>query len=286
MVKLSELPFGLHNDISNKDYHDDRTFVSSSGLKLMYKNPRAFYNTYVKNEVEAIASAPLDFGSYVHSLILEPEKTDSEFAIFEEGMRRGKKWDEFAEANKDKTILSATQKNDALQLLNSFKNTNVIYGDKDNEREVPISSFIQNGVAEQSLIMPHTDDRNEVTIPCKVRFDYRREYETFGSIFDIKTTSEHADDKEQVEKICASWGYDVSAALYVDMVTTFTNKPHDFYFIFLSKKNNGCSIFKASEQMLERGREKYSVGMRKLYEARRSGIYFRNIIEEIRSVDL
>ena len=38
----------------------------------------------------------LNIGSYVHSLILEPEKTEEEFVIYS-GTRRGKDWEAFSE---------------------------------------------------------------------------------------------------------------------------------------------------------------------------------------------
>ena len=41
------LKLGFNEDISNDDYHNDREFVSSSGLKLMLKDPRKFYKNYV-----------------------------------------------------------------------------------------------------------------------------------------------------------------------------------------------------------------------------------------------
>ena len=50
----------------------------------------------------------------------------------------------------------------------------------------------------------------------------------------------------------------------MDLVSQETKKPHDFYFIFISKKTCETKIFKASEAMLERGRVKYLKAIVKL----------------------
>lgn len=266
-------------NLNNKEYHDDRNFLSSSGLKLMFKNPRLFYKTYVENSEpnNGSNSAAFEFGSYVHSLILEPHLTDEEFAIFD-GMRRGKAWDEFKALNENKTIIGKKQAEDANELVNNFKNTSIFVGSPENEKEVSLSSFFSNGKAEESLM--HEIDN----LPVKVRFDYRKEWETHGSIYDLKTSSEYCDDIEKVEKICSMYSYDISAALYVDCASQFTGKVHDFYFVFMSKADNQSYMYKASEQMIEEGRRKYKEAIKKLHEARSTGIYYRNRIQELRGV--
>lgn len=278
---MTKLKLGFNKDIDNQTYHDDREYVSSSGLKLFLKNPRAYYKSYVLNQdQEQINQSALDFGSYIHCRILEPHLLDKEFAVFTGHMRRGKVWEEFEEDNKDKIIITKSQKNSADELLENFENATVILGQKEIEKEVPVSSFFLHGNAEETLC-------HEIGgIKVKTRFDYRKEFEDFGSINDIKTTNEYVDTKEQVEKICAKWGYDISAALYVDVATEVTGKPHDFYFCFISKKDGDCRLYRASEQMLQLGREKYLKAIEGLSKARKTGVYYENRIEEINSIEL
>ena len=74
---------GINPYISNDDYHADREFISSSGIKLIRSNPRDFYKRYVLNEdSDSKNSSALDFGNYVHSLVLEPETVVEQYAIF------------------------------------------------------------------------------------------------------------------------------------------------------------------------------------------------------------
>jgi hypothetical protein len=84
-----------------------------------------------------------------------------------------------------------------------------------------------------------------------------------------------------VEKVCKTFGYDVSAALYVDAVEKETGIKHDFYFTFLSKSDMGVTIWKASEQMLQRGRLKYKKALAKLKRARKLDLWVEVGIEEI-----
>ena len=45
-----KLSLGVNKNITNQDYHDDREFISSSGLKLLAKDPKKFHKVYVLGE--------------------------------------------------------------------------------------------------------------------------------------------------------------------------------------------------------------------------------------------
>jgi hypothetical protein len=269
---------GINKEMSNEDYHGDREYVSSSGLKLMFKNPREFHAQYVLGDFSNSPSgASLDFGSYIHSLILEPHLTDSEFAIYEGNRRQGKVWEEFKVKNMDKTILLRMQANKAANLMEKYNAAKIIIDHPERgTEEVPISSFFVDGAAEETF-------GAEIDgVKVKVRTDYRKEWENFGSINDVKTTSEDSLSIENIEKICARWSYDISAALYCDVLEIVTGKPHDFYFLFISTNSGKMEIVKASKQMLENGRRKYREAIRRLKIARTTGVYFENKIHEVK----
>lgn len=275
MKRKSTLKEGFNEGFNNEEYHADRQYKSSSALKLILKDPRQYYKTYVLNEPQDMNKAALSIGSYVHTRILEPHLVEEEYTIFT-GVKRGAAWEEFKEKNEGKTILSSSQKALADSMISEFEKSTILLGNADNEKEVYISSFFEHGTPEETLC-GYIDD-----YPIKVRFDYRKEFEDFGSINDLKTTASPMGTLEEVEDICNYWDYDISAALYVDMVTQATGKPHDFYFVFISKKNYETKIFKASEGMLERGRQKYKKAIAKLKECEKTGVYFENTIQELR----
>ena len=276
---MSLLTEGINKEMSNADYHGDREYVSSSGLKLMFKQPREFYNQYVLGDFTNSPSGPsLDFGSYVHSLILEPHKTDEEFAIFPGFKRQGKEWESFQAENLSKTILSKTYKAKADEIMNVYKDKFVTIDHPERgTEEVPMCTFFEGGKAEETFA-------TEIDgIKVKVRTDYRKEWGKFGSINDVKTAGEEYLTIENIEKICVRWSYDVSTALYIDVVTKVTGKSHDFFFLFISTITGKMELVKASEQMIENGRRKYKEAIRRLKIARETGVYFKNEIPEIKS---
>lgn len=278
MKKLTKLVEGFNFDISNEDYHAGRTFSSSSALKLILKNPREYHRKYVMNEQDSMSSDALSMGSYVHTRILEPHLLNSEYALWTGSRRSGTAWEKFKEENEGKTIITASQKSTADAMIKEFETTKVILGNYGNEKEVSISSFFTGGEAEETLCGYLNN------FPVKTRFDYRKQFADFGSINDLKTTNIPLKNAtvEDVQEICDYWMYELSAALYVDLAEQYTKIPHDFYFCFLSKKDYGTRIFKASEEMLERGRKMYQEAIELLKEANATGVYFKNTIEELK----
>lgn len=273
------LKLGLNDYISNEEYHDDREYISSSGLKTILNDARKYYKEYVLDEKINSSNAAFDFGSYVHCAILEPDKLDAEFAIFDGVQKRGKAYEQCIQENEGKTVISRAQAAQANNLIKAFNDAKVVIGQQGHDKEVEVSSFYRGGYAEQTCTAQIDG------IKVKVRSDYRKEFEDFGSINDIKTTGDNIDTAKRAERVCSIYDYDLSAALYVDIFTMVTGKPHDFYFTFLSKNNGECRMYKASEQMLEEGRKKYKEAIQKLKEARKSGIYYVNRIEEINSLE-
>lgn len=273
-----KLVTGFNNKCSNEQYHGDREYKSSSALKMILKDPRQYYKNYVLNEPQNFNSDALSVGSFTHTRILEPHLVEEEYTIFTGARRSGDAWKKFKANAGDKTIITSSQKRLVDDMLFSYEKASVTLGNADNEKEVMISSFFNEGFAEETLC-------GEINgYKVKTRFDYRKEFDDFGSINDLKTTATALDSAtlEDVEEICAYWGYDVSAALYSDLAEQETGKPHDFYFIFISKKDHVTKIFKASEEMLQRGRDKYLLAIETLKECEVSGIYFENKIQELR----
>ena len=248
------------NKCDNEHYHKDREYKSSSTLKLFLKDPREYYKKYVEGlpRPEEMFKSAYDFGSYMHSLILEPEKTLLEFAVYKGATRRGKAYEEFKAVNKGKTIITESQAQSAISLFHLFN------------EHVDTTGLIQGGVAEQTLCVELEG------MPIKVRADYIKE----GLIVDLKTTSDPV-DKFNAAKTIIRFDYDLSAALYVDAFKKHTGKDHDFIFAFLNKQNGDVGILKASKDLIENGRKKYKTAIKNLAKAEKSGVYFKEGIQEV-----
>jgi hypothetical protein len=272
MTKFKLIP-GVNPACSNDDYHADREYLSSSSLKMIVKDPKAFYDTYILNkEPENQNKAAFALGSYLHAVILEPHTVETDFAVFTGKQRRGKDWISFEEENKNKTIITGSQKGVCDSLIKNYESTILKLGEKD----VPVASFFKKGIAEETMC---AEIRG---VKIKVRTDYRRCDDKYQSITDVKSTGAIISTREQAEEVCAMWDYDLSAALYCDVAEIVTGESHNFYFCFLSKKNGEVKVYKASEEMLQRGRDKYMAGINRIIEARETNVWFTNRVEELR----
>lgn len=255
---------GFHNDMDNNDYHGDVTHLSSSSLKMLLKDPRGFHKKYIlkEKEVEQINSNFI-FGSYLHTLVLEPHKAADEYAIYHKNFKRGKEYDEFRAENPGKEVITSVQADKAQEMLETFKN---------NKDAVQL---ISGGVAEQSLFT----DLDGVGI--KVRPDYLYTDVYSGYIVDLKTTSERL-DRAALMKVVAKYDYDLSAALYVDAYKQALGMDFNFYFVFMSKAEPAQTIaIKASKQLLENGRRKVNYAIKKYKKCLETGIWFKEGIEEL-----
>lgn len=245
-----------YNDIPGDLYHEDREFISSSGLKLLLKDPRTFYKKYVKQEKDDGPRADhFGFGSYVHTLVLEPHLVDVEYGIYE-GVKRGKKWEAWQDENPGKIAITPSQKQQAFYMVQEFNKNHWA-------KELCI-----DGEAEKTLCL----EMNGVKV--KVRADYLQG----NRIVDLKTTA-YGCSLEEVQAATLKWDYDLSAALYVDAYSQFTGNQHDFYFIYLSKQYNSCEVWKASEQLLENGRKKYKEAIETLKSNRETGRWYNRGIQ-------
>jgi hypothetical protein len=227
-----KLELGIIRDLPNKDYHGDREYLSSSGLKLLLKDPKEFHKKYILNQDERKESNAFDEGSYAHSLILEPHKIEEEYRFFPGFSKRGKEWDEFKESHKGFYILSKAQKVRTEDLVQGYHNNEV-------------AKTLMIGTDKELTCLVEIDG-----VKIKVRADAI--HLDAGYIVDVKTTgfsAEHGSFKMTIKQ----FGYDLSAALYSMAFSKHLNKPFDFYFLVLSKQDGACEVFKTSRETMENG---------------------------------
>ncbi len=73
---------GIYKNLSIEEYHNDRSAVSRSGLWEFKKAPLKYWNAYLNPEREPKKNTPdMIFGSAFHTLVLEPDKFNKEYAI-------------------------------------------------------------------------------------------------------------------------------------------------------------------------------------------------------------
>ena len=241
---MSEIKKGLIKDLPNEQYHADLTHLSSSNLKLLNGNAadlQKFYDTRIlKLPADKRSSSAFDIGSYLHSLILEPHLTDSEFAFYKgaqrrnkEGeeytsyIRRGKEFEFFKSRNEGKTVLGMDQK-EGLDALYQLYLSNPAAVD-----------ILAGGDSEVSLF---GDIKGVKTKVRADKLNIERRY-----IVDIKTTSFDI-TQEAFKETMLKWGYPFSSAMYLRMFEEFLGFKLDFYYVVIGKEQKGCEVFKLSDK--------------------------------------
>lgn len=252
---------------SNAEYHANRTHLSSSQLKLILKDPGQFHQEVVLGlKPPQEEKAAFTEGSFVHTLILEPDKVTSDYAVFP-GMRRaGKEYEKFKEDNVGKTIITVPQVQRCEKLFASFK------------KHPMAMELIKNGQAEESYVAELQG------IPCKARVDY---IVSNRYIVDVKTTSMPS-DVELFRQTVSQYGYDLSAALYKQIAEVSSEVKtndfpihsygyrYDFYWLVLSKTDYQCHVYKASQKTMQQGQIQVAKALNLYKKCTESGIWELN----------
>lgn len=197
MNAYTQLPQAqLIEKMSNEEYHARPEF-SSSQLKDMLRSGAHFYSNYILKEVERESKTAMDFGTLAHTLFLEPDQFEAEFAVLPEDapkrptetMLKAKNpspetlgriafWENFEAEHAGKIIISAEQLVGAKRIAENLKMLSS-YADMQNNY----------GMAEASIFF--TDP--EYQLELRVRPDYHiapcSDFPN-GLILDVKTTTD------------------------------------------------------------------------------------------------
>lgn len=236
--------------MSNADYHA-HTSLSSSAVKVFNRSPLHYWQAYLNpaREVEE-TKASMTLGSLVHTLFLEPDEYNAEYAILPDDINKRTKegkaaFAAFEEANVGKCLITNEQLDCAQNMVSSLV-------------QHPVVNILDGhvGIVEASIF--YADP--ETGVECRVRPDWcLPPCEAFpnGLIIDLKTT----DDARPAAfaRTCANFGYDLSAAMYIDgfQLHYRTADAPDFLFLVVERDAPyAVACYQASYDMLNHGRNK------------------------------
>jgi len=230
--------------------------VNWSTLKSMRRSPLQYLHDL---SVEREDTTGFIFGGGAHCMILEPEKFDAEYAVFDGPTRRGKAWDAFAEANADRRILKVSEYEAVVAVRDAVM------------RHPLAKQHLTGGVAEQKLewIDPATG------LACKGLVDYvtRRAY------VDLKTTGDI--DLRKFGALAARMGYHGQLAFYGAGLRATTGATRDAYIIAVEKDApHDVGVFKLSKEDLTAGTDECAQLMARVAECRASGVWPGRYVEE------
>ena len=242
---------GIYRDVPNEIYHGDRTAISSSGLKLILQSPAHFV---ARQEQPEESTAAMDFGSALHSALLEPVKYLESYVAKPELDRRTKEGKAMA-ASIDAALSDKIKINPALMAgINAM-----VASAKRHPRVVEMLSV---GEAEVSYLW-----KDETTgILCKCRPDWLND----DAIWDLKSCLDAS--PSGFSRACAKYGYHISAALYVEGVRRLTGKNLPFRFVASEKDAPyAVAVYEASEAFLRSGRRLVRQALDRLQACRKTG---------------
>ncbi|EPS6961191.1 RecE family exodeoxyribonuclease [Klebsiella aerogenes] len=305
---------GRYEGVPNEVYHAangiSSTQVKDARISLMY-----FHGRHVEKTIARESTDALTFGSLIHTLGLEPEKFEAEFAVFP-GIPAGAFTNTdtlkafIREYNVDKPKaeqLKLTGKKEELQEAIRAVNPDAIFADEfeqewnESNRDKTIISATQLAHAkaiQQALfnhptagkLLTHPSRAIEVSyfgideetgLEVRVRPDLEIDMGGLRIGGDLKSITVGKIKQEalraRLHREIIDRDYHLSAAMYCD-VATFDQ----FYWIFVNKDENyhWIAIIEASEELLELGMLEYRKAMRAIAHGFDSGEWPAPITED------
>lgn len=239
---------GIHLDLPNADYHADTDYLSSTVLK------RALPERYK----DGGSQDALDFGTLFHAVVLEPEKVDGiatelGYVVLDaEEVGLTTKGEKSANPTSTAAWKSAVAdvERSGLRVMPAAKWTEWVsraeaMRDAVAAHEHAAALLLGDGVSEASLFWRPDEGPGH-----KARFDRLLD----GCGVDLKsTTSQPGEDA--LTKTVINYGYDLSAAHYLEVAAGLDLDVTAFWLVFVSKEPpHYVTVCNLSDDFLTRGR--------------------------------
>jgi ATP-dependent exoDNAse (exonuclease V) beta subunit len=242
---------------SDQEYHDTKDHISKSGLTEIKVSP-AHYKDPEKTEEESDA---LIFGSAYHKYILEPDKFEKEYYIFDDSAiyavlidkgftspRSTKEYKKWAESEMRVIGERKLLKKDSFERIKAMK-----------ERlfQHPYAKMLlSNGRAEIAYMGQIETEAG--TINVKFKPDYIKDVKHV--VVDLKTTKDAS--KKGFPREAAEHDYHIQASLYADLMSKVEGENRDFTFVFIAQEKKrpfAFNIFEAGPKFIAQGRYEYEM---------------------------
>lgn len=257
--------------IDDTAYHRDFQGASSTALKKLLRSP-AHYQAYLK--APDVDSEARRFGRAVHALLLERPLFLEKFAVWADGRRAGKKYDEFCALQAGKTILNESEYNRAMEAALALRQCPdfPLLGDwldgagaSDPAESVPaarteFSIFWQEAVGE--------GDEAGVVL-CKARVDAHSPPPYHISV-DVKTTDDVREEAFMHQFMRLD--YDLQAAHYCAGLRAFYGEEYQFLFAAVeSQEPFATRIFELDKDVFSSGVKKRETALKRLVQCQHTG---------------
>ena len=233
---------GLY-EVDNETYHNGqgwKSIIGSSGIKKLLRSPLHYITPDEKD------STALNFGSAYHLRILQPE-------LYIEQVKAAPKCDK--RTKEGKTVLEQSQAESAGKLIITQAEAEALDGmaERMNKCETAKMILKNPGFFERSALFEDPTFK----FLGKVRPDF--DIPSLGVIVDLKSTRDAGMDA--FSRSCGTYGYDVSAAWYVDGMRLATGIEYDT-FIFVAQEKTppyAVAVYQADAEFIGIGRQKCDI---------------------------
>jgi len=228
-------------NLPNSQYHQSEG-VSKSGVMLLLRSPQHYRAAY---ETSREPTPAMLLGSLVHTLVLEPEKFESEYAIAPQVDKRTKagkaEWESFDAACGEKAIVTPAQLEQAQAMAAAV-------------RFHQFAGPALTGIEAEHSFYWH-DAESGVLAKC--RPDAIKTVASGLVLLDLKTTDDAS--PQAFAKTCAAHGYHVSAAMSMDGVEAVTGqRPLSYRFVVIERNPPyGIAVYELEDQAVSFGRMLY-----------------------------
>lgn len=254
-------------NLPNDEYHA-MPELSSSQIKDVLRTPAHFYAKHMAVDKKTNAPTPnMLLGTVVHSLLLEPDRFDSEYVISQKFDRRTKlgKVDaaEFEAVNADKVVIDEAIYSEAKQITAQLA-----------KHSVSKLLRLPDMIAEASIF--YSDEATG--LDCRIRPDFHLPpCDAFpnGLIVDLKTTDNAS--YHSFNRTIINFGYHISAAMYCDGFMAYykTTEPPPFIWLIGERDAPYAVIaYQPNFETMQKGYEKFSEAMQLINECMQTNDWY------------
>lgn len=260
-------------DVPEHVYHADKESISQSMLKTFMRSPPEYAARYVTRTLPPTPpSAAMQFGSLVHVLLLEPDRSGGDIVVMPEGLNLKRK--------ADREIRDG--------LIDALKPGQLLVSPDDYARaKAAVASLRAHPVIASVLAEAEHIERSArwvdraTGLPLRCRFDA---VTASGLCLDVKTTGGYLD---AFHRSAAGFGYHVQAAFYRwGLAELGFDAPRFLLAAVRSEAPHDVLVFELTPDALGRGHSKIVAGLERLDQCIATGLWEHENANEVIPLEL
>ena len=237
---------GMPNDA----YHSHPEGISSTGLKSVLRSP-AHYKFQAAHET----TRAKQMGTACHTAMLEPERYEAEYVLLREvNVRTASEYKQAVKVHGSEIVLVAHEADKVAGMQEAVLSNPLMR-----------SRLTGEGWRELSLFVRDPD----TAVLVRVRYDLLL---NDGTIVDVKKTQDARPDP--FSRAIDNYGYDLSAALYVDAFEWATGEEAQFEFAAVEETMpHGHKLYRPCDTTFGEGRRKYREALASFAQCELCGVW-------------